>query len=132
MKQDPYRVIWPVKPNVRSKVFPDGRVPFKETPILLPTDVLLRHDARMLDPSTAAQPDPDRREVDNKELGRDGPALIAYQPTAYVGNQILVSAAGRGSQRIREYTRVLNAELRKQPNFPNGWIELRLPEPADL
>ena len=70
MEQDPYRFVWPVKPNLRSKVFPDRRVPFKETPILLPTDVLLRHDARILDPSTAAQPNLERRQVDNKDLGK--------------------------------------------------------------
>ncbi len=58
MEQDPYRVVWPVKPNVKSNVFParDRQAAYKETPILLPTDILLRHNARILDPSTAAQP----------------------------------------------------------------------------
>ena len=103
MEQDPYRVVWPVKPNTRSKVFPDRRVPFKETPILLPTDVLLRHNARILDPSTAAQPNLERRQDDNKELRSVTVRhCIAYKPTAYVANQILVSAAGRGADRIRE------------------------------
>ena len=132
MKQDPYRVIWPVKPNVRSKVFPDGRVPFKETPILLPTDVLLRHDARILDPSTATQPNLERRQADNSELGKDGPSRIAYEPTAYVANEVLASAAGRDSARIREFTNGLNDQLRRQKNFRNGSVQLRLPDPADL
>ena len=84
MEQDPYRVVWPVKPNSRSKVFPDRdrQVPFKETPILLPTDVLLRHNARILDPSTAAQPNFDRRQDDNAKLNRDGcrPASRTSRP----------------------------------------------------
>ena len=58
--------------------------------------------------------------------------VIAYQPTAYVGNQILVSAVGRGVRPDPRVTKELNDELRKSRNFPNGWIELRLPEPTDL
>ena len=36
-------------------------------------------------------------------------ARIEYQPTAYVANQILVSASGRGADLIRDLTTELNA-----------------------
>ena len=134
MEKDPYRVVWPVKPNARPNVFParDRRVPFKETPILLPTDVLLRHNARILDPTTAAQPSFARRQDDNAKLRRDPAARIAYEPTAYVANQVLISAVGRGTDLIRDLTKELNRELRTERNFPNGWIRLRLPDRTDL
>ena len=86
-------------------VFParNRRVPFKETPILLPTDVLLRHNARILDPTTAAQPSFAGGGRQPK-LRRDAAARIAYEPTAYVANQVLISAMGRGTDLIRDLT----------------------------
>ena len=133
MEQDPYRVVWPVKPNGRSKVFPDGRVPFKETPILLPTDVLLRHNARILDPATAAQPNLERRQADNKRARqrRCRPGSRTSRPHM---STIRSSPRQRGGTRIGSASSrtALNEELRKQKNFRNGSVQLRLPDPADL
>ncbi len=134
MPQDPYQVVWPVKPTPSARgVFPNRKVPYQETPILLPTDILLRHNARILDPTTAAQPDRDRRQLDNKRLGReDGEGRMSYEPTAYVANQVLVSAAGQGRDRLMDVTRELNDVLASLRTFRNGNVRLRLPRRSDL
>ena len=71
--------------------------------------MLLRHNARILDPTTAAQPSLTGASRDNTKLRRAEAARIAYQPTAYVTNEVLVSASGRGADLIRDLHQRLNA-----------------------
>ena len=129
---DPYQVVWPVDPN-SERVIPDRASATVETPVLLPAEILLRYNARILDPATATQPKRSRRLADNAGLGRDDDGgVVRYLPTAYVANQVLVSSAGRDANRLRAVTEELNGALRKAATSTGRSFTLRPPEPADL
>ena len=127
---DPFQVVWPVGPPEETGEPKRERLePVRETPVLLPIDVLLRRGARMLDPANATQPGRSRRGTDNKRLQNPSEtAVIRYTPTAYVSDQILVQAGGRGVDRISAVTRELQGALDEATEGQPRRIVL---EPAD-
>jgi hypothetical protein len=83
----PDQVVWPVQRNHATKQ--EDRP--LETPVILPATVLLRHGARMLDPTQAVQPGTRRRARDlDRDPSQPLPA-VRYQPTAYVADELIVS-----------------------------------------
>src|SRR5688572_19966887 len=92
------QLVWPVQP-ARQPSRGTARPPAAETPVLLPPDILMRHAARVLDPGQALQPGRDRRARDNRDRHADDPARpVAYGSTAYVADEILVSAVDQPTE----------------------------------
>ena len=117
---DPFQVVWPVGPSEEpAEPKRERSEPVRETPVLLPVDVLLRRGARMLDPANATQPGRARRGTDNKRLQNPSEtAVIRYTPTAYVSDEILVQAGGRNADRISAVTRELQTALDEADRGP--------------
>src|SRR5215213_7655057 len=88
------RVVFPVRPAPQT-----GRaVPapsFRETPVAFAEGVLRRLRGKVLDPTTAVQPSPDRRGAINRALRRadaqqDPTQVVEYLATSYVADELLV------------------------------------------
>jgi len=109
------QLVWPVRPAQQARVTFDP--PSTETQIVLPPDILLRYGARILDPGKAAQPGARRRDRDNLD-GQDPGRPVPYQTTAYVAEEILVSAAGQAQNSLVSVEAQLNEVLKKQPARP--------------
>ncbi len=95
---------------------------------MLPPDILLRYDARILDPAKALQPGATRRDRDNRN-GVDPGRPVAYGTTAYVGNEVLVSAVDQSDDTLVGVERQLNEILQSQPVPPGrgaySWSPIR-------
>lgn len=135
-ESDPFRVIWPVTGDAANRLMASSPST-QESPVVLPLDVLLRHNARILDPMTAIQPKVERRERDNRRRNRADPrGRIRYLPVAYVADEILVRSGGRNARQLgglagdlqNDLDRALPKErrVRVEPADPRG------PELADL
>ena len=70
----------------------------------------MRYDARILDPAKALQPGATRRDRDNRN-GVDPGRPVSYGTTAYVGNELLVSAADQSDATLVGVERQLNEIL---------------------
>ncbi len=125
---DPFRVVWPVGPDQPQRE-PAGST--TETPVMLSEEILLRHRARIMDPTRSWQPGARRRERENRPRKRRAGAPIPYQPTAYVADEILVSATGRGAGELRDLTESLNGRLKDPGVKPVADLRL-VPNEADL
>jgi hypothetical protein len=132
-RRDPFRVVWPVRPPEKPTENKEPTLSYEETPVGFPADVLLRHNARVLDPTTALQPSASRRRLHNRRLDpTEQLRSIPYQPTAYVAEEILVRTTGRGAQEVLARVEELSGLLAKSTRLRTRSLALRVANRAEL